>query len=306
MIPPPSPKLRDYARSVLAALRRDRDWYRSAARRIEDDGGRICRTEWDGTAWTVFDWRTGTVLASGAGHDAYDAAWDPGWTDTGWVDRLLEDWQDRRRDAASWPDGIPMPPPAAPEPSLYLPGVPPPLAALLAEVVSCWACQYDPDDPGHTADVAALTGLTARQVAACAASHYQLDGATFTDLAAETQPGIACPAPGDGPPPRENGTLNAAGPGPALSEPARAEDAVGFLALGATERVMALLRSETMHRTIAGLAHSAQVSRTTVAKVIRGLERDSKLDVNRRTWPNGYRLTPEARKEREVSEGSRA
>jgi hypothetical protein len=87
----------------------------------------------------------------------------------------------------------------------------------------------------------------------------------------------------------------AAGPDPGPGGPARAEDAVGFMALGATERVMALLRTETAHRTIAGLARSAQVSRATVAKVIRPLERDGKLDVNRRNWPNGYLLKPEAR-----------
>jgi hypothetical protein len=49
------------------------------------------------------------------------------WTDAGWLDRLLEDWQDRRRHHTSWPDGTPLPPPPAPEPPLQLPGVPPPL-----------------------------------------------------------------------------------------------------------------------------------------------------------------------------------
>lgn len=44
----------------------------------------------------------------------------------------------------------------------------------------------------------------------------------------------------------------AAGPGPAPREPGRPEDAVGFLAVGAAERVMALLRGETTHETIAG------------------------------------------------------
>jgi len=87
----------------------------------------------------------------------------------------------------------------------------------------------------------------------------------------------------------------AARSGPAPREPARPEDAVGFTALGATERVMALLRSETTHQTIAALACRAQVSRTTVANVIRPLEREGKLDVDRRNWPNGYLLKPEAR-----------
>ena len=297
MTTPPCAQLGDYARAVLADLRRDRDWYRRATRQIQAGGGRICRTEWDGAAWTVLDWRTGTVLASGTGHDAYDTAWDPAWTDTYWLDRLLEDWQDRRQNTASWPDGIPLPPPPAPEASLHLPGVPPPLTVLLAEVISGWACRYDPDDPGHTADVAALTGLTASQVAACTASHYQLDGTTFMNLAAETGPGgVACPAAGDGQLPGENRTRNAVWPDPGTqSGPARAEDAVGFLALGAAERVMALLRAETAHQTIAGLAHSAQVSRTTAAKVIRRLEREDKLDVSRRHWPHGYLLKPEAR-----------
>jgi response regulator of citrate/malate metabolism len=67
------------------------------------------------------------------------------------------------------------------------------------------------------------------------------------------------------------------------------------LAFSATGRVVELLNSETQHRTIAGVAHSAQVSRTTAAKVIRQLEAEGKLSVNRRNWPNGYLLKPEAR-----------
>ena len=187
MTMPPCPQLRDYARAVLADLRRDRDWYRSAARRIYDDGGRICRTEWDGTAWTVLDWRTGTALATGERPRCLRRRLGPG--------------LDRHRLARPAARGLAGPPPgcrqlagrdtaAAPPPGpLQLPGVPPPLAVLLGEVISCWACSYDPDDPGHTADVAALAGLTVRQVAACTASHYQLDGAAFMDLAAETKPG---------------------------------------------------------------------------------------------------------------------
>ena len=101
--------------------------------------------------------------------------------------------------------------------------------------------------------------------------------------------------PGRPDPPTVGAETEAAVPGPAYREPGRPEDAVGFMALGAAERVMALLRAETAHRTIAGLARSAQVSRATVAKVIRPLERDGMLDVNRRTWPNGYLLKPEAR-----------
>ena len=87
----------------------------------------------------------------------------------------------------------------------------------------------------------------------------------------------------------------AAGPGPAPRELGRPEDAVGYLALGATERVMALLRGETTHETIAGLARRAQVSRKTVTNVIRPLDRDGKLDVAGIPGRTGYLLKPEAR-----------
>jgi hypothetical protein len=87
----------------------------------------------------------------------------------------------------------------------------------------------------------------------------------------------------------------AARPGPVPREPARPEDAVGFLALGATERVMTLLRSETTHETISGLARRAQVSRTTVANVIRPLDHDGQLDVAGAPGRTAYLLKPEAR-----------
>lgn len=85
----------------------------------------------------------------------------------------------------------------------------------------------------------------------------------------------------------------AAGPDPGPGGPARAEDAVGFLALGATERVTALLRSETAHQTITELARRAQVSRTTAANVIRPLERGGRLDVAGLPGRTAYLLKPE-------------
>jgi len=90
-------------------------------------------------------------------------------------------------------------------------------------------------------------------------------------------------------------TPAATGSGPAPLQPARREDAMGFWALGATERVMELLRTDVTHQTVAELARRAQVSRTTVKNVIRPLERDGKLDVSRREWPHGYLLKPEVR-----------
>ncbi len=101
--------------------------------------------------------------------------------------------------------------------------------------------------------------------------------------------------PGQPDPQDMNEEAAAAEPDPVPGEPGRPEDAVGFMALGATERVMALLRSETTHQTISGLAHRAQVSRTTAANVIRPLERDGKLDAGGLPGRTGYLLKPEAR-----------
>jgi HTH domain len=84
-----------------------------------------------------------------------------------------------------------------------------------------------------------------------------------------------------------------AGPAPEPGGPARAEDAVGFLALGATERVWALLRSETAHQTVTALARRAQVSRTTVANMIRLLERGGRLEVAALPGRPAYLLKPE-------------
>lgn len=101
--------------------------------------------------------------------------------------------------------------------------------------------------------------------------------------------------PGHPDPQDLNEQAAAARPDPVPAEPGRPEDAVGFLALGSTERVMALLRGETTHQTISGLARRAQVSRTTVAKVIRPLERGGKLDVAGAPGRTGYLLKPEGR-----------
>jgi hypothetical protein len=84
-----------------------------------------------------------------------------------------------------------------------------------------------------------------------------------------------------------------AGPDRASREAARAEDAVGFMALGATERVLVLPGSETAHQTVTEMARRAQVSRTTVANVIRLLERGGRLEAAGLPGRPAYLLKPE-------------
>jgi DNA-binding GntR family transcriptional regulator len=63
----------------------------------------------------------------------------------------------------------------------------------------------------------------------------------------------------------------------------------------AVRRVMEVLGTQTRHLTVAGLADSAQVSRTTVRQVLGELDAEGKLDIRRDWWPHGYLLTEQAR-----------
>jgi hypothetical protein len=51
------------------------------------------------------------------------------------------------------------------------------------------------------------------------------------------------------------------------------------------------LRSEDQYKTIAAIAReSGGVSRETVRALMRQLEAEGRVDVDRHAWPNGYRL----------------
>jgi len=179
-----------YARACLASVRPERDWFRAAVTKLEAAGERIVQTEQpagDATWWRVLDWRTGERLAEVAGgHDDYDAAWQPGWTDTAWIGSWIERLATDGTPAPDWPDALPPPPDPADltgRPRGRLDLEPASLAALLEDTIETWAL-----DPyaGRTAEVAELAGWTQDQVLACAGSYLTMTGEKFMALGGET------------------------------------------------------------------------------------------------------------------------
>lgn len=183
-----------YVRVCLAAARPERDWFRQAVAKLEAASERIVQSEQpgkDGGTWLVLDWQTGQTLASiEGGQDAYDAAWQDGWTDVSWIGRWLEDLATDGTPALNWPEALPPPPDvaqltAAPPP-LALPGLPASLRVQLEEIIDTWAVTVGGTE-GRAAEVAQLTGWTEGQVLACAGSYLAMTGEQFMRIGAEGQ-----------------------------------------------------------------------------------------------------------------------
>lgn len=176
-----------YARACLSAVRPERDWFRQAVTQLEAAGDRIVQTEHTSTAggtWLVLDWRTGQNLASiCGGHDAYDAAWQDGWTDVCWIGRWIEGLATDGQPAPDWPAALPSPPDvaqitASPPPPLALSGLPASLRARLEEAIDAWAVAAGVTK-GRVAEVALLCGWTEDQVLACTGSYLTMTGEQY-------------------------------------------------------------------------------------------------------------------------------
>lgn len=182
-------QLAAYTRACLVAVRPERDWFRQAVAKLEAAGERVVQTEQperDGCAFLVLDWRTGRVLASiGGGQDAYEAAWQDGWTDVSWIGLWLEDLATDGTLAPNWPEALPPPPDIAvltpAPPPLALPGLPASLRARLEEAIDAWATS---PTQGRAAEVAELTGWTEDQVLACTGSYLTMTGEQYMSAGA--------------------------------------------------------------------------------------------------------------------------
>jgi hypothetical protein len=174
-----------YARGCLAVARYDRDWMRDAVTRLEASGERIVLTEQpatDGGPWTVLDWRTGVTLAAiTGGQDDYEAAWRPGWTDVCRIGAWLEGLDEDGQPGTDWPEILPPPPPAAPEPAPLALLLPDSLADRLEEAIEAWAVAAGVVS-GRAAQVAELTGWTEDKVLACTASWLAITGDQYMRL----------------------------------------------------------------------------------------------------------------------------
>jgi hypothetical protein len=172
-----------YARACLTAVRGERDWFRRAIRQLEAAGEQIVQTEQPGKAgdpWLVLNWRTGQTLAHiTGGQDAYDEAWQDGWTDVSWIGRWIDDLATNGCSPLDWPAALPPPPElaelAAAPPQINLPGLPPSLRATLEQAIEFWSVAASVTE-GRAAEVARLTGWTEDQVLACTASYLTMTG----------------------------------------------------------------------------------------------------------------------------------
>jgi hypothetical protein len=173
-----------YVRACLVAARPERDWFRQAVTRLEAAGQRIVQTEEpgkEGGTWLVLDWRTGQILARiRGGQDAYEAAWQGGWTDVCWIGRWMEDFATDGTPALNWPEALPPPPDIAKltagPPPLSLPGLPASLRIQLEDTIDAWAADVT---NGRVAEVAQLTGWTEGQVLACTGSYLTMTGEQY-------------------------------------------------------------------------------------------------------------------------------